>query len=134
MAEIHARAVRGARAWSAAQCAASLGDPAVFLAEDGVSFALGRAAAGEAELLLLATDPAHQREGRGRDRLREYESLARARGAAQSFLEVAADNAPARALYAAAGYRVVGKRPDYYARPGDGRTAALVMAKDLGDP
>jgi ribosomal-protein-alanine N-acetyltransferase len=43
------------------------------------------------------------------------------------FLEVAAANAPARALYAAAGYQRVGERRGYYA----GGIDALVLARPL---
>jgi ribosomal-protein-alanine N-acetyltransferase len=43
------------------------------------------------------------------------------------FLEVAADNTAARALYAAAGYQQVGQRRGYYA----GGIDALVLARPL---
>ena len=55
---------------------------------------------------------------------------ARAGGARRLFLEVAQDNAAALALYTAAGFIQVGRRPGYYSRP-DGSAAALVLAFDL---
>ena len=48
------------------------------------------------------------------------------------FLEVAEDNRAARALYAAAGFASVGRRPAYYARPGAAdAVAALILRRDL---
>ena len=53
------------------------------------------------------------------------------RGASSAALEVAATNAPARALYQAAGYREVGMRKAYYRTPVGPRIDAIVMKKDL---
>ena len=117
--------------WSEADFAAMLADPTCFLCADGDSFALGRVAADEAELLMLATHPDARRQGRARARLREFESSARKRGAATAFLEVSAANAAARALYAAAGYAEAGRRRNYY-RAADGtRQDALILLKKL---
>jgi ribosomal-protein-alanine N-acetyltransferase len=46
------------------------------------------------------------------------------------FLEVDEDNAPARRLYARAGFREVGRRPGYYPQ-GRAAKAALVLRRDL---
>lgn len=51
-------------------------------------------------------------------------------GAEACFLEVAADNAAALALYKAAGFQTAGLRPRYYKRAG-GEIDALVMRRDL---
>jgi ribosomal-protein-alanine N-acetyltransferase len=48
---------------------------------------------------------------------------AAARGAAAILLEVATDNTTARALYASAGFVVIGRRPRYY--PGGGDAAIM---------
>ena len=55
------------------------------------------------------------------------ETEARTRGAVTAFLEVASDNAPAQALYRAAGWQDAGRRRNYYAAGID----AVVMRKDL---
>jgi ribosomal-protein-alanine N-acetyltransferase len=58
---------------------------------------------------------------------REALAAARARGAAAMFLEVAAGNTPALALYAREGFAEVGRRRRYYADGAD----ALVLRRDL---
>jgi ribosomal-protein-alanine N-acetyltransferase len=133
MAEIHARAFAGqGRGWSAAEFAALLDSPHVFVAGDARAFALGRAVADEAELLTLATDPAARRQGLARAALAGFEAGARARRAVRGFLELAEDNAPARALYAGARWRDCARRPGYYPRAGGVAVDALILEKHLG--
>ena len=72
---------------------------------------VARCAGGEAEVLTLAVVPAARRRGIGRALLAR--ALAAMNGA-PLFLEVAADNAAAMALYGAAGLRPCGRRRDYY--------------------
>ncbi|MGX0901483.1 ribosomal-protein-alanine N-acetyltransferase [Roseovarius sp. MBR-79] len=128
LADTHARAFAGqGRAWSAAEFAALLASPHVFVSGDARGFALGRVIADEAELLTLATDPGHRRQGHARACLCAFAAEARARGAETAFLEVAEDNAAALALYAGAGFAQTARREGYY--PG-GRTA-VVMQKHL---
>lgn len=132
LAQIHARAFDGqARAWSAAEFRDLLDGPHTFVTGDARAFALGRAVAGEAELLTLATDPAHRRQGRARACLAAFETAARARGADTALLEVAADNAPARALYHAAGYIQTARRAAYYPRGHGPAADALILQKTL---
>lgn len=88
-------------------------------------------AADEAEVLNFGVVPAARRRGLGRELLAAAEALAAMRGAARLFLEVAIDNAPARALYATAGFTQVGHRPGYYLRPDGSRADAVVMQKTL---
>lgn len=131
-AALHARGFDTGRPWSPEEFAALLGSPHVFSVGDETAFALGRAIAGEAELLTLVTDPAFRRRGLARERLRRFEEEAQARGAATAFLEVAEDNAAARALYGAAGYAEAARRPGYYPRGALTPADALVLTKRLG--
>lgn len=131
-AALHARGFDTGRPWRAAEFAALLDSPHVFVVGDGTAFALGRALAGEAELLTIVTDPGHRRRGLARDRLERFEAEARARGAATAFLEVAEDNPAARALYIAAGYAEAGRRPAYYPRGTAAPAAAMVLTRCLG--
>lgn len=132
LAALHGRAFAGqGRGWSAAEFRDLLERPHIFVTGDDKGFAMGQAVAGEAELLTLATDPHVRREGRGRACLRAFEAEARARGAERLFLEVAADNAAALALYLSEGFAELARRKRYYARPEGGPVDALVLEKRL---
>lgn len=94
-------------------------------------FLLARAAAGEAEILSIATAPELQRRAVARRLLETAVPALASRGARRLFLEVASDNDPALALYRNAGFTEVGRRRAYYARRGGPAADALVMARDL---
>jgi [ribosomal protein S18]-alanine N-acetyltransferase len=128
LAELHARAFRSPRPWSASEFGGLLADPLVFLLEEPAALLLGRAVAGEAELLTLAVSPEARRRGLARRLVARFLYQARLRGAEKAFLEVAADNAPALALYTSAGFAPVGRRKGYF----EGADA-LVMVRRL-DP
>ena len=132
LAALHARAFERLRPWSAQEFAALLSGPHVFLCPAPHAFAPGRAVADEAELLTLATDPAHRRHGHARTCLAAFEAQARARGGARAFLEVDRENHAAIALYRAGGFDTVATRPAYYGLRDGRRTDALIMAKPLG--
>jgi len=72
-----------------------------------------RIVADEAELLLLAVVPAHQRHGIGGALLREVIAECERAGVTKLHLEVRAGN-PALALYDRAGFAKVGERRAYY--------------------
>jgi len=91
---------------------------------------LVRVAADECELLTIGVAPAFRQRRFGHDLLTASLGEARARGVASYFLDVAEDNLAACRLYCSVGFTQVGRRPNYYRRPGAG-VAALVMALDL---
>lgn len=131
LAALHAAAMRVPAPYSAAEFAALLGRPGVFLRTVESGFVLGRVAADEAELLTIAVAPQAQRSGRGAALLAAFEAEAAQAGAAQGFLEVALSNAPARKLYRAANWAECGRRPGYYRLPEVGREDALILGKSL---
>lgn len=132
LARLHARAFAGqGRGWSVAEFADLIASPLCCLRAGPHGFALARVIASEAELLTLATDPDHRRQGIAADLLCQIEMAAAERGALDQFLEVAADNGAARALYDGAGYIQIGQRAGYYARPGAEAVDALVLTKVL---
>jgi len=114
--------------WTAAFLAKLLAGPGVSawtIGED--AFLLLRVAADEAEILSLGTRPAARRRGHARELVRHAVAAAQAAGARRLFLEVAADNAAAVALYRAHGFVEAGRRPRYY----PGGIDALVLARAL---
>ena len=129
LAALHAQAF--ATPWDAVEIAALLGGAGGFaLLAEGKGFILCRAIAGEAEILTLAVAPAARRAGLGRALI---EAAATTAGAAQAqalFLEVAADNDAALALYRAAGFADAGRRAGYYPRA-SGAVDAVVMRRAL---
>ncbi|MDN3567545.1 GNAT family N-acetyltransferase [Paeniroseomonas aquatica] len=128
MAALHAAAFPPAEAWGAGAMALMLEMPGAFgLWRPGAGLVLARAAGGEAEILTLAVAPAARRRGLGAALLAGALQGAVLRGAAAMFLEVAAGNAAALALYRAAGFAEVGRRHRYYADGSD----ALVLRRDL---
>jgi ribosomal-protein-alanine N-acetyltransferase len=130
MARCHARAFeRRGQVWTAQDIANLLASPHVFAVGDARCFAMGRVVAGEAELLTLACDPAHQGQGLGRACLAAFETEAGTRDAEALFLEVAADNTAAQALYKTAGYAEAARRRAYYARQGAAPVDALILRK-----
>ncbi|WP_102226234.1 GNAT family N-acetyltransferase [Acidimangrovimonas sediminis] len=131
LARLHAACFIAPPPWSAEEIAATLAQPGAFLETRPHGFLIGRAVAGEAELLTLAVAPAARRQGTGRALVDAFDDAARARGATEAFLEVAADNLGARALYAATGWAEAGLRRGYYHPPGAPSVDALVLRKPL---
>jgi [ribosomal protein S18]-alanine N-acetyltransferase len=137
LAAIHAESFEDS--WGAADMASVLGSPGAFglvVRGEGPSvaaFALARVAADEAELLTLAVALVARRQGVGAALVEAVAAAAAAVGAVRLFLEVAADNEAALALYRGAGFAPAGRRPAYYRR-GAGMADALVFARDLNSP
>jgi ribosomal-protein-alanine N-acetyltransferase len=133
MAQAHAAAFPSP--WSAAEFEALMAGPGVFGFLAGESEPLGvilcRVAAAEMEVLTVGVSPKARRHGLARALMAAAVGAARQAGAEEAFLEVAADNAPACALYAGLGFRHAGVRRGYYDRGAEGRADALVMRLDL---
>ena len=109
-------------AWTRSQCAGILPMHGVSLtlaeqAGKPVGFSLVRAVADEAELLLLAVEPAEQRRGIGQALLDNFIASSLAGGAHRLHLEVR-DGNPAVELYRASGFATAGRRRNYYHGPG----------------
>ena len=93
-------------------------------------YLVGRAVAGEGEIMNLAVAPEHRREGLGARLLEEGLGLLRARGARQVYLEVRAGNEAARALYERRGFRPVGRRSAYYRNPAEDASVLRLALPD----
>ena len=123
VARVHARCFT--EPWDMAATLATPGSFALVAGDAG--FVLCRAAADECEILSIGVVPKSRGQGLGARLLAAAIDAARTRGAARLFLEVAEDNAAARALYAKGGFETVARRTGYYAAGID----ALVLALDL---
>ncbi|MFL1461646.1 GNAT family N-acetyltransferase [Roseococcus sp. DSY-14] len=129
LAAIHADTFPRDEAWGEGALRTMLEMPGAILAAEGEDgFLLARAAGGEAEILTLAVRPAARRRGVARRLLGSAAAAARSLGAAALFLEVAADNAPALALYGQAGFAPVGLRRNYYGPGRDARVLRLSLS------
>ncbi|PKP75663.1 MAG: ribosomal-protein-alanine acetyltransferase [Alphaproteobacteria bacterium HGW-Alphaproteobacteria-6] len=131
LAAIHAAAFTRPPPWPAAAIAQTLTTPGAFLCAAPDGFLIGRVLAGEAELLTLAVRPEARRHGIGRRLVAEFLRIAAGRGAETAFLEVAADNAAAIALYRAAGFAGAGRRRGYYGGAAAAPVDALVLSQPL---
>lgn len=131
LAAIHGRCFTIPRPWSAAEIDGILATSGAFLLAEADGFLIGRALAGEAELLTLAVAPEMRRKGLATRLLAAFLDRAAREGASRAFLEVAADNAPARALYARAGFAESGCRRGYYRHPDGRATDALILTRPL---
>lgn len=96
-----------------------------------IGLAFARRVDAEAELLTLCRAPARRGQGLGRALLSAVEKTLATAGARRLILEVSEQADPARALYAASGFEMVGLRRGYYQAPGGGRCNALILEKWL---
>lgn len=95
-----------------------------------VGFVLSHRIDHEAEILLVALAPGERGHGTAAKLLSRHLGRLAAAGVARVFLEVDEGNAPARKLYARAGFSEVGRRSGYY-RKAEGNAAALVLGREL---
>ncbi|MGV6805197.1 MAG: GNAT family N-acetyltransferase [Ruegeria sp.] len=131
LAEIHGAAFTRSRPWSADEFAGLLANRFIHIVGNKTTFALFQVIGDEAELLTIATHPDHQRLGYARTCMQEWQEKAADLGARRAFLEVAADNAAAIALYQSCGYARCGLRQGYYLRDKADKVDAIVMERRL---
>ncbi len=127
MAAIHAAAFPPAEAWDARAITELLAMPGCFATTDAQGFLLARVAADEAEVLTLAVHPVARRRGIARGLLTHGIVSVIKLGARTMWLEVAASNGPALALYQGFGFAESGRRRAYYASGED----ALVLRLNI---
>jgi [ribosomal protein S18]-alanine N-acetyltransferase len=101
------------------------------VAEPVVAFACTWHVADEAHLLRIAVEPASRRHRLARCLVEHVLGRAAGLGCSHVDLEVAADNAPAVALYHALGFVEVGRRAGYYTTP---PADALLLRARLPQP
>ena len=130
MAALHRAAFHNDRAWSESEITDLLDTSYTTALTRAEGFALVRTLAGESELLTLAVDPKHQRKGIARAIMQDW--LTQITPIAQTaFLEVAADNHAARALYDTFDFKLTATRAGYYRRADAQAVDALGLRRDL---
>ena len=134
MAALYAAGFPEARPWSAAELTALLARDDMHAVIHPQGFAILCLLVPEAEIVTLVVDPGARREGHGRALVGAVCAKARAGGADRLFLEVAADNAPAIALYHGCGFVRTGRRAGYYTRQNGMRIDALLLERALDAP
>jgi ribosomal-protein-alanine N-acetyltransferase len=103
--------------WSESDFAAYLTSDLSWVSGEPITgFLLIRAIGDEAEILTLAVDPAVRRNGVAKALLVASKQELADQGITRLFLEVAADNDPALALYSGQGFLPIGLRKGYYRR------------------
>jgi len=96
-------------------------------------FVMARVAADEAEILTLLVLPPFRGSGVGRSLLAAAAADAVGQEASKLFLEVAANNTSAIALYTAVGFIQQGRRPRYYKSGVDALLMSLALRGDFLD-
>ena len=134
IAALHAASFR--RGWSEQEVETLLLDRAVIghrvtIANKVTGFIMSRKAADEAEILSVAVNARQRGRGLARNLLTLHLRRLAGLGARTVFLEVDENNAPALRLYDRAGFREVGRRPNYYPAAGRKNATALVLRRDL---
>jgi [ribosomal protein S18]-alanine N-acetyltransferase len=94
---------------------------------------IARVAADEFEILNLAVGKARRRRGVATQLVGAAFEYARTAGALKTYLEVRASNEGGIALYARMGFRVCGRRPNYYRNPAED-ALLLVLHKNGMNP
>lgn len=134
MAALHRAGFTSPPPWSEAAFMDLLARPDTLVETTDTGFALLRITLDEAELLTITTAPDARSQGVATGLLTRLLARAADAGARSCFLEVAADNSPARRLYDRLGFRKVGLRPRYYRTPIGTARDAIIMACDLPPP
>jgi len=138
LAELH-RAIFTApwdQVWSEDSLAQILAMPGArgWILEDGtepLGFALARFTLDEGEILLTGILPAARGQGHARRLMQAAIAAARQAGVARLFLEYAAPNAAAAALYRGLGFVRIGDRRHYYRDAAGTSHDAVTMALEL---
>ena len=131
MADIHAQSFD--RPWPALDMAVHTQRDICFGIEQNAelaAFIILSCAAGQSEILTIATAQTARRQGLAGQLLHGVIEPLESQNVTEIFLEVAEDNHAAIALYKKSGFQSIGRRPGYYRRA-EGRVSAITFSKKL---
>ena len=131
MAQIHREAFVLERPWTAEEFDHLAAQPSSKILSVADCFVFGRLTLHELEVLTIACSPSAQRQGYAFMLMMELLSLTKKEGGHSVFLEVAADNIAARALYRRLGFDQAGCRKNYYKRRNGLSCDAFLLKKSL---
>jgi [ribosomal protein S18]-alanine N-acetyltransferase len=138
LAELHAAIFKAPwdQPWSAQSFAEILAMPGVrgwlmVRGEEPIGFMLARFMLDEGEILLTGIAPDWRRRGHAMHLMQVLVAEARAARVSRLFLEHAAGNQAAGALYGRFGFSPIGRRRAYYERRGGGREDAITLRCNL---
>ena len=131
MAQIHREAFVLERPWTAEEFDHLAAQPSSKILSVADCFVFGRLTLEELEILTIACSPAEQRQGYAFMLMMELLSITKKEGGHSVFLEVAADNIAARALYRRLGFDQAGCRKNYYKRRNGLSCDAFLLKKSL---
>jgi len=130
-ADIMDRAYIQMRPWSAATIAETISNAHTVFLPHPQGGLIAQIVADECEVLAIATAPDHQRQGIASQLLEDLIATARQRDVTRIFLEVAAQNTPARAFYKAKGFAPVGLRKAYYTLRDGSKDDAVLLSRSV---
>ena len=131
MAQIHKDAFVLERPWTAEEFDHLAAQPSSKILSVADCFVFGRLTLEELEILTIACSPSEQRQGYAFMLMMELLSITKKEGGHSVFLEVAADNIAARALYRRLGFDQAGCRKNYYKRRNGLSCDAFLLKKSL---
>ena len=117
------------RPWSEEAVRLTLERPTIHFLSRPNGGLIAQIVAEECEILAIATHPDAQRKGVASDLLSELTDLAKSQNVERIFLDVAVQNAPARAFYAAKGFAEIGTRRAYYTLRDGSKDDALLLSR-----
>lgn len=133
-ARIHSRVFTGTASWTKTGFLGMLRLPTTLgwvIGNPAISFIVCTRVLDEGEILTLATDPNHQRQGYAATLLTHAIHHMADLKVGQIFLDVSEHNTIARALYTRFNFQQIGTRPHYYENPRAIKDKAIILKLDI---
>ena len=127
MSELHSQCMNGYQIWSEAYYKKLLESKTSIFKSSSFGFGCARLIKDEAEILMVLIKPTARRNGHATLILKKLAEELQSLGCKQIYLEVAATNKKAIALYLKNNFHCIGKRSKYYSLKNGNKIDALVL-------